>query len=77
MAEDEPPSKYCDGGCFEPYYAGFSVEYKNVMITVWDVSGQEKLIKPLWRHYFNNTYGLVTCTLCIASLAFSVFYQRP
>ncbi|KAF2560986.1 hypothetical protein F2Q70_00014417 [Brassica cretica] len=41
---------------------GFSVEkveYKSVMITVWDVDGHEKL-KPLWRHYFNNTDGLVT-----------------
>ncbi|CAF1887229.1 unnamed protein product [Brassica oleracea] len=46
---------------FEPYYAGFSVEkveYKSVMITVWDVDGHEKL-KPLWRHYFNNTDGLI------------------
>jgi hypothetical protein len=33
---------------------GFNVEkvqYKNVMFTVWDVGGQEKL-RPLWRHYF-------------------------
>ena len=40
---------------------GFNVEkvqYKNVMFTVWDVGGQEKL-RPLWRHYFNNTDGLV------------------
>lgn len=28
------------------------------MFTVWDVGGQEKL-RPLWRHYFNNTDGLV------------------
>lgn len=34
------------------------VQYKNVMFTVWDVGGQEKL-RPLWRHYFNNTDGLV------------------
>ena len=37
--------------------AGFNVEkvqYKNVIFTVWDVGGQEKL-RPLWRHYFNNT----------------------
>ncbi|WZY74415.1 hypothetical protein YC2023_006655 [Brassica napus] len=34
------------------------VEYKNVMFTVWDVGGQEKL-RPLWRHYFNNTDGLI------------------
>uniref|UniRef100_A0A452YRI0 ADP-ribosylation factor n=1 Tax=Aegilops tauschii subsp. strangulata TaxID=200361 RepID=A0A452YRI0_AEGTS len=36
---------------------GFNVEkvqYKNVVFTVWDVGGQEKL-RPLWRHYFNNT----------------------
>lgn len=41
--------------------AGFNVEkvqYKNVQFTVWDVGGQEKL-RPLWRHYFNNTDGLV------------------
>ncbi|XP_074353925.1 ADP-ribosylation factor-like isoform X3 [Apium graveolens] len=34
------------------------VQYKNVMFTVWDVGGQEKL-RPLWRHYFNNTDGLI------------------
>lgn len=42
-------------------YTGFNVEkvqYKNVVFTVWDVGGQEKL-RPLWRHYFNNTDGLV------------------
>jgi ADP-ribosylation factor protein 1 len=41
--------------------AGFNVEkvqYKNVEFTVWDVGGQEKL-RPLWRHYFNNTDGLI------------------
>lgn len=45
-------------------HVGFNVEkvqYKNVMFTVWDVGGQEKL-RPLWRHYFNNTDGLV-CSL--------------
>ena len=31
-----------------------SVEYKNVSFTVWDVGGQDK-IRPLWRHYFENT----------------------
>jgi hypothetical protein len=34
------------------------VQYKNVMFTVWDVGGQEKL-RPLWKHYFNNTDGLI------------------
>lgn len=41
---------------------GFNVEtvspVKNVTFTVWDVGGQEK-IRQLWRHYFNNTEGLV------------------
>ncbi|CAD7704262.1 unnamed protein product [Ostreobium quekettii] len=40
---------------------GFNVEkvqYKNVVFTVWDVGGQEKL-RPLWRHYFNNTDALI------------------
>ncbi|XP_033647724.1 ADP-ribosylation factor 4-like [Asterias rubens] len=35
-----------------------SVEYKNVHFTVWDVGGQDK-IRPLWRHYFTNTQGLI------------------
>mmetsp|Transcript_19694 Transcript_19694/g.64037 ORF Transcript_19694/g.64037 Transcript_19694/m.64037 type:complete len:201 (-) Transcript_19694:85-687(-) len=40
---------------------GFNVEkvqYKNVQFTVWDVGGQEKL-RPLWRHYFHSTDGLI------------------
>ena len=41
---------------------GFNVEtvspVSNVTFTVWDVGGQDK-IRPLWRHYFNNTDGLV------------------
>lgn len=39
--------------------AGFNVEtveYKNISFTVWDVGGQDK-IRPLWRHYFQNTQG--------------------
>lgn len=35
-----------------------TVEYKNINFTVWDVGGQDK-IRPLWRHYFQNTQGLV------------------
>ncbi|XP_036719477.1 ADP-ribosylation factor 4-like [Balaenoptera musculus] len=41
--------------------AGFNVEtagYKNICFTVWDVDGQDK-IRPLWRHYFQNTQGLI------------------
>ena len=41
---------------------GFNVEtvtpVKGVSFTVWDVGGQDK-IRPLWKHYFHNTEGLV------------------
>jgi len=40
---------------------GFNVEtvqYKNINFTVWDVGGQDK-IRPLWRHYYQNTHGLI------------------
>ncbi|PIA16585.1 ADP-ribosylation factor 1 [Coemansia reversa NRRL 1564] len=40
---------------------GFNVEtvdYKNICFTVWDVGGQDK-IRPLWRHYFQNTQGII------------------
>jgi len=35
-----------------------TVEYKNISFTVWDVGGQDR-IRPLWRHYFQNTQGLI------------------
>ncbi len=35
-----------------------SVEYKNISFTVWDVGGQDK-IRPLWRHYYQNTQGII------------------
>ncbi|SYW81281.1 probable ADP-ribosylation factor [Ustilago bromivora] len=35
-----------------------TVEYKNISFTVWDVGGQDK-IRPLWRHYFQNTHGII------------------
>lgn len=41
------------------FFLGFNVEtveYKNISFTVWDVGGQDK-IRPLWRHYFQNTQG--------------------
>ena len=31
-----------------------TVEFKNISFSVWDVGGQDK-IRPLWRHYFQNT----------------------
>lgn len=43
--------------------ACLQVQYKNVVFTVWDVGGQEKL-RPLWRHYFNNTDALIYVVDC-------------
>lgn len=40
---------------------GFNVEtvqYKKIEFTVWDIGGQTKL-RPLWRHYFQNTHGVI------------------
>lgn len=40
---------------------GFNVEtvrYKNTKFNVWDVGGQDK-IRPLWRHYYTGTQGLI------------------
>lgn len=41
---------------------GFNVEtvspVKGLSFTVWDVGGQER-IRALWRHYFQNTEGLI------------------
>lgn len=35
-----------------------TVEYKNINFTVWDVGGQDS-IRPLWRHYYQNTDALI------------------
>jgi GTPase SAR1 family protein len=35
-----------------------TVQYKGCSFTVWDVGGQDK-IRPLWRHYFQNTQGVI------------------
>merc|ERR1712100_304980 len=35
-----------------------TVENKNISFTVWDVGGQDK-IRPLWRHYYQNTQGII------------------
>ena len=34
------------------------VDYKNILLTVWDVVGQGKTCS-LWRHYYLNTQGLI------------------
>ncbi|EGC37936.1 hypothetical protein DICPUDRAFT_46140 [Dictyostelium purpureum] len=35
-----------------------TVEFKNTNFTSWDVGGQDK-IRPLWRHYYQNTQCLI------------------
>ncbi|KAI9819660.1 MAG: hypothetical protein M1826_001121 [Phylliscum demangeonii] len=35
-----------------------TVEYKNIQFTVWDVGGLDT-IRPLWRHDFQNTQGII------------------
>merc|ERR1719382_1099425 len=35
-----------------------TVEYRNLAFNVWDVGGQDK-IRPLWRHYYQGTNGLI------------------
>ncbi|XP_071851006.1 ADP-ribosylation factor 6 [Apostichopus japonicus] len=45
---------------------GFNVEtvsYKKVNFNVWDVGGQDK-IRPLWRHYYTGTQGLIFVVDC-------------
>merc|ERR1712176_1594333 len=40
---------------------GFNVEtvqHKKLSLTVWDVGGKDK-IRPIWRHYYQNTSGLI------------------
>ena len=41
---------------------GFNVEQvqpvPGLNLTVWDIGGQTK-IRPLWRHYFQNTHGII------------------
>uniref|UniRef100_A0A4W5KFL9 Uncharacterized protein n=1 Tax=Hucho hucho TaxID=62062 RepID=A0A4W5KFL9_9TELE len=39
-----------------------TVEYKNISFTVWDVGGQH-VIRPLWKHYYQNTQVVLTLTL--------------
>jgi ADP-ribosylation factor protein 1 len=55
----EAPELSAYASIFSP--PGFNVEtveYKNISFTVWDVGGQDK-IRPLWRHYFQNTQGII------------------
>lgn len=59
------PNDWCveHASCYEvllnrPGFNVETVEYKNIQFTVWDVGGQDK-IRPLWRHYFQNTQGII------------------
>jgi len=36
-----------------------TVEYKNLRMVVWDVGGQFKKVKELWRPYYKGTHGLI------------------
>jgi ADP-ribosylation factor 1/2 len=56
LAHMPPPTRP-----WQIWITGFNVEtveYKNIQFTVWDVGGQDK-IRPLWRHYFQNTQGII------------------
>ncbi len=35
-----------------------SIQHKNLSLTIWDVGGQD-IIRPLWRHYYPNTQGII------------------
>lgn len=48
-----------------------TVEYKNISFTVWDVGGQDK-IRPLWRHYFQNTQACILIFFIIINI--TVYY---
>ena len=40
-----------------------TIEYKNITFTMWDVGGQYK-IRLLWRHYYQNTQGIIYVVDC-------------
>ena len=40
-----------------------SVEHKSISFTCWDVGGKDK-IRPLWRHYYQNTSALIFVVDC-------------
>lgn len=35
-----------------------SLEYENLVITLWDVGGQHKF-RPLWKHYYHNAQAVI------------------
>lgn len=40
-----------------------TIEYKNLSFNVFDVGGQDK-IRQLWRHYYQNTQGVIFVVDC-------------
>lgn len=63
---------------------GFNVEtvtYRSITFNVWDVGGQDK-IRPLWRHYFENTHGVIfvvdrfvkSSQIKVANVIITLFY---
>lgn len=35
-----------------------SLEYENLVVTLWDVGGQQKF-RPLWKHYYHNAQAVI------------------
>ena len=59
------------------FIIGFNVEtvqYKNINFTVWDVGGQDK-IRPLWKHYFQNTEGKIMKLQCTPKIKKSICHM--
>jgi len=55
------PSHFCNCQVSTIPTLNFNVEnckYNNILFSVWDVGGQDS-IRPLWRHYYTGTQGLV------------------
>lgn len=68
-----------DSSHFHLCCVGFNVEtveYKNISFTVWDVGGQDK-IRPLWRHYFQNTQGERDRAVPVSTCAFRSSHRKP
>jgi len=40
-----------------------AIEFKNLTLSVWDIGGQDK-IRPLWKHYYPGTHGLIFVIDC-------------
>jgi ADP-ribosylation factor 1/2 len=40
-----------------------SLEYDNIHFVVWDIGGGDKF-RPLWKHYFRDSQGIVFVVDC-------------